>query len=465
VSDAQGKAGEILSAIHDKAGEIGAALDEGWDQLVSGADAISGIDAPVEEAMSAITGAISGAASSDLWNGFSELASSAATTVIGAWESAKSFFGGIWDWFTGVEEAPETFEQMGSAAETAASQVSGTGTSYAEAIGPMQQFAEVSPTMSEAMATASSDIASSAAEIQAAITDNFGSARSFAETEWPAIAQAAQTALSQCATSTASSLTMIVNLFTASFATINATVSSSMATMTSTVTSQSAAMLSAFSNMMSGIASATASGFASVVASAEAGMSQLYNTCMSWAQQTVSAIQSAFASMVITIPAPKLPVINVGTNTVAVGGSSVSVPTFSVSWNALGGIFEDPTIFNTPAGLQGVGEAGPEAILPLDTLWTQMRDILSDILSNQGGQDVADSLLSKLSSIGAGTGQGAAGDLAFAGGGGMTVTYAPVYNLNGSAGAADISQAAEMSQERFGQMMSQWQKQNKRRGF
>lgn len=37
-----------------------------------------------------------------------------------------------------------------------------------------------------------------------------------------------------------------------------------------------------------------------------------------------------------------------------------------VSWNAEGGVFTQPTIFATPrAGLQGVGEAGTEAIIPL----------------------------------------------------------------------------------------------------
>lgn len=45
-----------------------------------------------------------------------------------------------------------------------------------------------------------------------------------------------------------------------------------------------------------------------------------------------------------------------------------SVPKFNVNWNAEGGIFSKPTIFNTSAGLQGVGEAGPEAIMPLSKL-------------------------------------------------------------------------------------------------
>lgn len=44
------------------------------------------------------------------------------------------------------------------------------------------------------------------------------------------------------------------------------------------------------------------------------------------------------------------------------------VPKFSVKWNAEGAIFKEPTIFNTPNGLQGVGEAGAEAVAPIDKL-------------------------------------------------------------------------------------------------
>lgn len=44
------------------------------------------------------------------------------------------------------------------------------------------------------------------------------------------------------------------------------------------------------------------------------------------------------------------------------------VPTFGINWNAAGAIFDRPTIFNTAQGLQGVGEAGPEAIMPIKKL-------------------------------------------------------------------------------------------------
>lgn len=45
-----------------------------------------------------------------------------------------------------------------------------------------------------------------------------------------------------------------------------------------------------------------------------------------------------------------------------------SLPKFSVSWYKTGGIFNKPTVFS---GI-GIGEAGPEAVLPLDTLWKKL---------------------------------------------------------------------------------------------
>lgn len=53
-----------------------------------------------------------------------------------------------------------------------------------------------------------------------------------------------------------------------------------------------------------------------------------------------------------------------------------------VNWNAEGAIFTRPTVF----GNQGVGEAGAEAVLPLDSLWKQLNsnfDRLSNNITNR----------------------------------------------------------------------------------
>lgn len=49
------------------------------------------------------------------------------------------------------------------------------------------------------------------------------------------------------------------------------------------------------------------------------------------------------------------------------------LPNFNVKWNAAGGVFDRPTILDSRAGLQGVGEAGAEAIAPIDVLQGYVR--------------------------------------------------------------------------------------------
>ena len=55
-----------------------------------------------------------------------------------------------------------------------------------------------------------------------------------------------------------------------------------------------------------------------------------------------------------------------------------SIPHVSVSWYKTGGIFDSPTI-------AGIGEAGPEAVVPLDTLWKKLDNIAAASAENNGG--------------------------------------------------------------------------------
>ena len=50
------------------------------------------------------------------------------------------------------------------------------------------------------------------------------------------------------------------------------------------------------------------------------------------------------------------------------------IPNFSVKWNALGGIFNRPTVLPTLAGWQGFGDDGAEAITPIETLKAYVRE-------------------------------------------------------------------------------------------
>ena len=61
-----------------------------------------------------------------------------------------------------------------------------------------------------------------------------------------------------------------------------------------------------------------------------------------------------------------------------------SVPKFSVSWYKKGGIFDSPSLI-------GIGEAGPEAVVPLDKLWEKLDNIQGEtnIVINVNGANAS----------------------------------------------------------------------------
>lgn len=227
------------------------------------------------------------------------------------------------------------------------------------------------------------------------------------------------------------------------------------------MTGNSQAVTQAATTLGNDVNTALDSGWNKANTSAQTAMQRLATTVTSAASSAASAVKAAFENMTITIPKPRIPVISVSTSSVSYGdGGSVSVPNFSVSWNALGGIFDQPTIFNTPAGMQGVGEAGPEAVLPLDTLWAKMKEILNEAIAASGGASLIDAFIEKLKGIGTG---GGGGQPELAGAGGPTIQYSPVYNLYGSAGKEEIAEADRMSQAEFNKLMKQYEKDQQRR--
>jgi len=91
----------------------------------------------------------------------------------------------------------------------------------------------------------------------------------------------------------------------------------------------------------------------------------------------ITTIKNAFANMRIEIPKPKLPHISVSTKYKSVGDIRIPYPDFDLNWYKTGGIFARPSII-------GVGEAGAEAVIPLDKMPGLIADALRDAMG--GGQ-------------------------------------------------------------------------------
>ncbi|WP_306009340.1 phage tail tape measure protein [Bacillus sp. MMSF_3328] len=82
--------------------------------------------------------------------------------------------------------------------------------------------------------------------------------------------------------------------------------------------------------------------------------------------EKVDAIKGIFDNMELKLPNIKLPKLPEFHLTGEFSLMPPSVPKLDVTWNAKGALFTRPTIFHTPLGFQGFGEAGPEAALPLN---------------------------------------------------------------------------------------------------
>lgn len=83
--------------------------------------------------------------------------------------------------------------------------------------------------------------------------------------------------------------------------------------------------------------------------------------------EVVEEIKGFFSGLTLKLPEIKVPKLPKFTMTGEFSLNPPSVPKLGIQWNAKGAIFTKPTVFSSPNyGLQGFGEAGPEAAIPLN---------------------------------------------------------------------------------------------------
>lgn len=100
----------------------------------------------------------------------------------------------------------------------------------------------------------------------------------------------------------------------------------------------------------------------SVFTSIKSGITEKINGAKDAVGTAIEKLKSFF-NFSWSLPPLKLPHISISGK---FSLNPISVPRFSISWNALGGVFDSPTIFGFGDSLQGIGEAGAEAVVPLE---------------------------------------------------------------------------------------------------
>lgn len=148
------------------------------------------------------------------------------------------------------------------------------------------------------------------------------------------------------------------------------------------------------------------SGITNAINNIKTGVSNGFNNILSTATSIFNAVKSAITNPVDTakglvkaaidaikgffnfswsLPKLKMPHISI---TGSFSLSPPSVPHFSISWYAKGGVFDTPTLFGYGSAIGGLGEAGAEAVVPLEKNIGWMDKIAARIGSQLGDKPV-----------------------------------------------------------------------------
>lgn len=111
------------------------------------------------------------------------------------------------------------------------------------------------------------------------------------------------------------------------------------------------------------------------------------NLVKSVAQTFVSGFKAAM-KFEITLPKIKLPKFSVQPAGWQIGDLLKGViPKLGITWNAKGGVFDKPTLMSYGGSLQGIGEAGAEAVVPLENNLEWLDKLANMLNQRMGGSD------------------------------------------------------------------------------
>lgn len=146
------------------------------------------------------------------------------------------------------------------------------------------------------------------------------------------------------------------------------------------------------SNVWTNITSSLSGAWESIKTSASEawqGIKTAITSPFTEAWNTISGIVTNIKNALSGIKAPSI--VKTGSSKIL----GIEIPKFGIRWNAKGGIFRQPTVIGSYGGaLQGVGEAGDEAVIPLSkSVLASIGVGISQTMNNQAVVDKLDEII------------------------------------------------------------------------
>lgn len=197
----------------------------------------------------------------------------------------------------------------------------------------------------------------------------FASIKSTIVNTWNAAKTAVMNAVNAIKTTVSNVFSTIYNTISSKVTAAKTAISNAFTAAKNTVSTLFNSMKTTITSVIDAIKSAVSTTFNAI----KSLITSPIDTAVNLVSNAISRLRSILSGS-ISFPHIKLPHFRI------VGQFSLmppSVPHLSVDWYKQGGIFSSPSVI-------GVGEAGSEAVVPLDTLWSKM-DRIADAAGSTGG--------------------------------------------------------------------------------